>query len=211
MKKFLTFILLLGFLATAKGQENEVRNRLALGLKGGVNFSNIIRTGDNDFDTDYTTGFNAGIFVNIPLLDRLSIEPELLFSQKGYETADNGLFADRTFKQTTNWIEVPLKLKVLITPTFNMVLGPQFSFLTKTTNEFDGDFAQVEQTEYEDDADKFKKNILGGTIGFGVDLTDHLSINGRYAIDFQRNNEDGSSDIPEFKNQSWMLSLGIKF
>jgi hypothetical protein len=33
----------------------------------------------------------------------------------------------------------------------------------------------------------------------------------RYALDFQKNNENGTSQTPEYKNQVFQLGLGVKF
>lgn len=177
------------------------------GIKGGFNFSNIIKTDDDSFNTDYHTGFHAGVFVSIPIIDRLGFQPELLFSQKGYE-ADR---FDGHLTQTTNWIEIPIQAKINAAPGFNILLGPQVSFLTKTNNKFEGALGTVEQTRIEDDADKFKKSILGGTIGISLDIGSRLILNGRYALDFQKNNENGTTETPEFKNQVWQVGLSIKF
>lgn len=193
------------------GAANAQSSGPSFGVKGGANFSNIIKTGDSDFETGSTTGFHAGIFLNIPIVDRLSFQPEALFSQKGYETESTGLFADRSFKQTTNWIDIPILAMIHATPKFHIVLGPQVSFLTKTTNEFNGTFGSTEQTRYEDDSDKFKKSIVGGVAGIGFDITNNISLNGRYNLDLQKNNENGTSEIPEFRNQVWQVGLGLKF
>lgn len=196
--------------SVVKAQEKEDKG-ISFGIKGGANFSNIVKSGDDNFRTGYLTGYSAGIFVNIPIISRLSFEPELLYSTKGFKTAEEGLFMDRTFSQTTSWIEVPLLAKVLITPTFNLIFGPQISFLTKTTNKYEGTFANIERTYYEEDANNLRNSVVGGTIGVGIDITDNLSIGGRYAIDLQKNNENGSSEIPEFRNQVWSVGLGLRF
>lgn len=179
----------------------------SFGVKGGVSFSNIIKTDDADFKTDYNTGFNAGVFINVPIVSVLSFQPELMFAQKGYK-ADNTL---GTVTQTTNWIEVPILAKITPVSGFSIYAGPQVSFLTKTNNKFEGTFTTAQETKYEDDADKFKKSIVGGVLGAGVALSKNVSLNARYALDFQKNNEDGTNETPAFKNQTWQAGLAIGF
>lgn len=179
----------------------------SFGVKGGVSFSNIIKTDDSNFKTDYTTGYNAGIFVNVPIVSVLSFQPELMFSQKGYKS-ERTL---GTLTQTTNWIEVPVLAKISPTAGFNIYVGPQVSFLTKTNNKFEGNFGTADETKYEADADKFKKSIVGGVLGAGFDLTKNVSLNARYALDFQKNNQDGTNETPAFKNQVWQAGLALKF
>lgn len=201
-------LLVVGF---TKAQDKTSSNGPSFGIKGGVSFSNIIKTDDSNFETDYVTGFNAGIFIGIPIIDRLSFQPEVMFSQKGYKSERTGILGNGTLTQVTNWIEVPVLAKIEAASGFNIYLGPQVSFLTRTVNDFEGTFSSSQQTTYENDADKFKKSIVGGVLGAGFDLTNKVSLNGRYALDFQKNNENGTSETPAFKNQVWQIGLGIKF
>ncbi|WP_017257947.1 porin family protein [Pedobacter arcticus] len=208
MKKL--FIVAFALLVAGKVSAQDSKG-LNFGIKGGVNFSNIIKTDDSDFKTDYNTGFNAGLYVSIPIVDRLSFQPELMFSQKGYKSERTGILGDGTLTQTTNWIEVPILAKISPVAGFNIVIGPQVSFLTKTNTKYEGTFTNAQQTTYEDDADKFKKSIVGGVLGAGFDISKNLSLNARYALDFQKNNEDGTNETPAFKNQVWQAGLALHF
>jgi hypothetical protein len=210
MKKLFIAAIALLTINTVSAQESSTKGP-SFGLKSGVSFSNIIKTDDSNFETNYVTGFNAGAFVNIPVVDRLSFQPELLFSQKGYKSDRNGALGNGTLTQKTNWIEIPILAAIQAAPGFNIYLGPQVSFLTKTTNTYEGAFSTSQQTKYEDDADKFKKSIVGGVLGAGFNLTNTLSLTVRYALDLQKNNENGTSETPQFKNQVWQAGLAIKF
>ncbi len=205
MKKLIiaTFVLLTGGGAFAQ-------SGISFGIKGGLSFSNIIKTDDSNFKTNYNTGYHAGVFLALPIVDRLSFQPELMFSQKGYQSERTGILGEGTLTQTTNWIEIPILAKVEAAKGFYIYLGPQVSFLTKTNNKYDGTFGSSEQTTIEDDADKFKKSIVGGALGLGIDVSPRIAITGRYALDFQKNNEDGTSETPQFKNQVWQAGLAIK-
>jgi hypothetical protein len=211
MKRIFITALALLVAGALKAQDKVGSNGPSFGIKGGVSFSNIIKTDNSNFETDYVTGFNAGIFIGIPIIDRLSFQPELMFSQKGYKSDRTGILGNGTFTQVTNWIEVPVLAKIEAANGFNIYLGPQISFLTRTVNDFDGTFSSSQQTTYENDANKFKKSIVGGVLGAGFDLTNKVSLNGRYALDFQKNNENGTSETPAFKNQVWQVGLGVKF
>lgn len=46
-----------------------------LGFKAGVNFSNIIKSGDTDFKSKFKPGLAAGIFVDIPVTEAFSFAP----------------------------------------------------------------------------------------------------------------------------------------
>jgi hypothetical protein len=183
-------------------------NSIKLGAKAGLNISNIIKNdGNNNFNTDYLAGFHAGLTVEIPLLERLAFTPEVLYATKGYKS--KSIFGE--FTQTTHFIDVPILASVKVADKFNVVLGPQVSFLLQTNNKFETGFGTAEQKIVEDDSDQFKKSLVGGVIGFRYDITEQVGINGRYALDFQKNNENGSSQTPEYKNQVFQIGLGIKF
>lgn len=200
MKKLL--IIAIGVLAAGAVQAQDV----SFGVKAGGNMSNIIKTNDDSYETEFKPGFHAGLTMEIGLGNTFSFAPELMFSQKGYKTDSFG----GTFTQTTNWIDVPILAKIKAGPAFNIFLGPQVSFLTQTTNKFEGDFGTV-RNEIEEDSDTFKKSIAGGVIGAGFDITPKIGISARYALDFQKTDEEGNTSTPAFKNQVIQAGLGFKF
>jgi hypothetical protein len=180
------------------------------GIKGGVNFANIIKTGDENFNTELKPGFNAGIFVEIPIVSSFSFAPELMFSQKGYKTSGSSLlFGPNEYSVTTNFIELPILAKINATNKFSIVLGPQVSFLTATTEKFAQGSDTYKNTIREEN-DNLKKSLFGGVGGVNIGLNEALSLHGRYAIDFQKNNENGTSETPMYKNQVFQASLAIK-
>lgn len=201
MKKI--FILAAGlFIAGAANAQSPVR----FGVKAGVNIANIIKDdGDNNFNTEGKTGFNAGVTADIPLSESVSFTPELLFAQKGYKQTGNL----GEFSRTTNFIDIPILASVRVAGPLDLVVGPQVSFLLSTKNKFESGSTSIET--YDNESDNFKKSLLGGVIGARYGLTENLDIHGRYALDFQKNNENGTTNTPEFKNQVWSFGLGYKF
>jgi hypothetical protein len=201
MKKI--FILAAGlFITGAASAQSPVR----FGVKAGVNIANIIKDdGNNNFNTDAKTGFNVGVTADIPLAAGIAFTPEVLFSQKGYKLTNN--FGE--YSQTTNFIDIPILASIRLASPLNLVVGPQVSFLMSTKNKFQTGYGSVEDVN--ENSDKFKKSLLGGVIGARYDLTQNVDIHARYALDFQKNNENGTSNTPEFKNQVWSFGLGYKF
>jgi hypothetical protein len=203
MKKI--FLLAAGLLfAGAFHAQSQIR----VGVKAGVNLSNIIKDdGNNNFNTKINPGFNAGVTLDIPLIEGLAFTPELLYATKGYKAESE--FGD--FTQTTNFIDVPILASIKLGGSgLNLVAGPQVSFLLSTKNKFDTDMGQVEQ-QINEDSDKFKKSLVGGVIGFRYDINSNVDFHGRYALDFQKNNENGSNSTPEYKNQVFSVGFGYKF
>lgn len=203
MKKI--FVLAIGlFVATAASAQDNIK----FGIKGGLNIADIIKDdGNNNFDTKTKLGFNAGITVEIPLIAGLAFTPEVLYSQKGYKQT----YSVGEFTRTTSFIDVPILASFRLGSAFNIVAGPQVSFLLSTKNKFENGFGSAEETVVEDESDRFKKSLVGGVIGFRYDVNPKFDIHGRYALDFQKNNEDGSTNTPEFRNQVFSVGVGIKF
>lgn len=204
MKKII--ILAIGlFTAGVVNAQSPIR----FGVKAGLNVPDIIKgDGNNNFDTKVNPGFNAGITLDINLIKGLAFTPELLYATKGYK-ASTGV---GEFTQTTHFIDVPILATVNLGGSgLNLVVGPQVSFLMKTNNKFENGFIQTDQDIIEDESDRFKKSLVGGLIGFRYDLSDKIDLHGRYALDFQKNNEDGSRETPEYKNQVFSVGLGLKF
>lgn len=203
MKKII--ILAIGlFVAGAANAQSPIR----LGVKAGLNLPNIIKDdGNNDFKTKVNPGFNAGVTLDIQLIKGLAFTPELLYATKGYKAETT--FGE--FTQTTHFIDLPILASINLGGSgLNLVAGPQVSFLVSTKNKFENGFGTVEQ-QFNEDSDKFKKSLVGGVIGFRYDVNDQFDIHGRYALDFQKNNEDGTKQTPEFKNQVFSIGLGVKF
>ena len=185
--------------------------QVAVGGKGGANFSNIIKTGDDDFSTSFKTGFHAGLFINIPLAGSLSFSPELVYSQKGYSASGSSLLGgDYDYTLTSNFIEVPVLLKINAAPGFGIHLGPQVSFLASTTESFKQGSDEY-RTTVKEDIDNLRKSLVGGVIGLDINSGQRVGLSARYALDLQKNNEDGTSETPQYRNQVFQLSLSAKF
>ncbi len=198
----------MGLFITGFANAQSTDKAIRFGIKAGANYSNIIKDdGNNNFKTDYKVGYHAGITLDIKLLENLAFTPEALYSTKGYKSTST--FGE--FTQTTSFIDVPILASIKLAEGLNVVVGPQVSFLLSTDNKFENGFGTAQQTIVEDESDRFKKSLVGGVIGFRYDFNNQVGLNGRYALDFQKNNENGSTTTPEYKNQVFQLGLGIKF
>lgn len=211
MKKMILLpaLLLLGATIKVSAQADAKSTSVHFGLRAGANVSTIIKSGDEDFSTGSKVGFNAAAFLELPIASVFSIQPELQYSQKGFKASGSFLGAPYEYKQTINFIEVPVLAKLKPAPGFGIVVGPQFSFRTSTSTKFTVNNASYE-SEVEDDNDNLRKNILGGVIGIEAGAKNFVA-SLRYNIDFQNNNGDGTSSTPKYKNQVIALGVGIIF
>lgn len=210
MKKIFASIMTLTLISTASVQAQTAKtNDVHFGIRGGANFANIIKDGDKDFSTEIKIGFNAAAFLEIPIVNGFSVQPELQFSQKGYKASGNALGSPYEYRVTTNFVEVPLLAKISPSKEFAIVVGPQFSFLTSTNTKFITNNA-IYENNVKQDNDNLRKNILGGVLGIEV-ASSNAIFSLRYNLDFQTNNGDGTSSTPKYKNQVLGLSIGFRF
>ena len=211
MKKFIIITLLsVGAAYAAYSQHMQDGKGAYLGFKAGANFSNVIKSGDSDFKSKFKPGFAAGIFLDIPIVEAFSFSPELVYSQKGYQTSGTVLSGDYDYRVTTNFIDVPLLAKFWLSEGLNLSVGPQVSFLLSTTESFKSGSEEYRNTVTEQNKN-LKKSLFGGVVGFGYEVGKQVGITARYALDFQKNNEDGSSEIPPYKNQVIQVGLTYQF
>ena len=80
-----TVVLGMSQIANAQGPDGT-----RFGIKGGLNLSNLY-TEDVD-DQNVLLGFNLGVFVELPITSRISLQPEFLYTTKGAELKYNNAF-----------------------------------------------------------------------------------------------------------------------
>lgn len=170
--------------------------------KAGINFSNVAFSNELEqsfidgfnFEKKSVTGFIGGAAFQVGLLEGLSVQPELLFIQKGF-LLDLGPFGESKF--TINYLEVPLlfkythdlellKIFVNLGPSFSLGLGGK----VKTTTPFGDDEASVKFGEAPaNTTDVYFDNRLdlGLQGGLGVAVTlgpGDVVLEGRYGYGF---------------------------
>lgn len=179
-----------------------------LGIKGGLSMASIIKTNGSGFSSTPLYGFNGGVVFQLPLGDVIGLQPELLFSQKGYHATGSTFIGSYDYKRYLNFLDIPLLLRISPIKTFGIVLGPQYSYLLSTKTSFKTGSTSYVQTVNNENSN-ITKNIFGGVIGVDVNVNSFLFIYGRYTIDFKNNNGDGTSNTPAYKNQVFQVGAGF--
>jgi hypothetical protein len=205
MKKIILMIAVMASMTYAAKAQDDV----AIGVKIGTNYSNVYDSKGEDFEADAKFGLAAGVFMSIPLGTYLGIQPEVLFSQKGFKATGTSLGSSYELTRTTNYIDVPLLVAVKPTESVTLLAGPQFSFLLKEKNVFNNSATNFEQ-EKEFDNDNIRKNTLCFIGGLDINL-DHTVIGLRAGWDLSNNNGNGTSSTPRYKNVWGQLTLGYRF
>ncbi|MEZ4412259.1 MAG: porin family protein [Gemmatimonadales bacterium] len=165
------------------------------GIVAGVDFADITGT---DFDgTSSKTGFVGGLYVAIPMGDRVAIEPEVLYASKGAQDSENS-----NFKLNNNYIEIP----VLVRYSFNnnggpyLLAGPAvgFSISCKITDgSTDVDCSDTNGLGLQ------TNTTFGGVVGLGFQKN-RFGLEGRYDFDFGSAFKDSNG-----KNAVWEILARI--
>lgn len=221
MKKIILIIIAINFIVAGasaqdnttdnragSGDKNDLRNRLTFGLKAGFNYSNVYDSDGEEFDADAKTGLAAGAFLTIPIGTHFGVQPEVLFSQKGFKATGRLFGSNYTITRTTNYLDIPLLFAVKPIRELTLVAGPQYSYLLKQTNRFQNASTSIEQEE-EFDNDNVRKNTLCFLGGADINLR-HIVLGARAGFDILNNNGDGTSDTPRYKNVWYQFTLGYR-
>ena len=212
MKKLILALSTLALVSTSAFSQNgnsDRRDEFYLGAKVGGNYSNVYDTEGEEFDADSKLGFAAGGFLSIPIGTYFGVQPEVLFSQKGFKGSGSVLGSKYEIKRTTNYLDVPIYLQFKPSEFITFVAGPQYSFLLSRKDEFESALGTVSQEEEFENED-LRNNTLGASLGFDVNLNEFV-IGARVAWDLQNNNEDGSSSTPRYRNTLVQATIGYRF
>ncbi|MCE7054265.1 PorT family protein [Algoriphagus sp. AGSA1] len=163
---------------------------LNFGLKGGVNNSNYAGTSPS-FDAESITSYHAGVFLELGLSERLSLQPELLYSTLGAEVSLDGAVED--FKNKLGYISIPILARIYLIPNrLSLDLGPQVSFLMN----------EKENVNLRN-SNSFDFAISGGVT---LQVIGPLFIQGRYNLGLTDVKPDAS-----VTNRVIQLSAGLRF
>lgn len=177
------------------------------GIKAGMNVSSI--SDDGWDDSKSKVGFYGGLFMNAPLAENFSIQPEILYNNLGSKTETT--VAGTKYSSTLNldYIAVPVMFQYNATPEFYLEAGPEFGFLVnssaKTTAGSNSNTTNI-------DTDYFNKFNMGIGLGAGFNITNKLGINARYVAGLNdiTDNDKWGSDANN-KNNNFQVGLAYKF
>jgi len=205
MKTFARIALPLALLIAA-----PLQAQTTLGVKGGINIANVDASVSDLPDViDSKTGFVGGAFVSFGLGSLFAIQPELLYSQKGFEASEGPLEA----QLGTNYFEIP----VLVKAQFKLAMlrpaiyaGPVVSFETSCNLDIVG--VSVDCDDDEGFIDR-KKTDWGAVFGANVDLILGpviLLVDARYQLGLT-NLADVEESDESVKNRVWQIMAGVGF
>ncbi|GAB3875279.1 hypothetical protein GCM10028824_30270 [Hymenobacter segetis] len=224
MKK--TAILAAALLATAAVSSAQAQS-IRIGLRAGANYSNLAGNIQNQDTYNNKFGFLGGAMLNIPVTTDgfFSVQPEVLYSQKGFEnkpTEYTGLLGGKQKREGSvnyNYLDVPVLLKVRASGLI-FEAGPQYSYLLSANNQTKttttpalGGTPTTTESQNKTDVSGFNRSELGYLAGVGYEAENGLSLSLRYTgafSDFVKpsNNSDFYGDLKNARHSAFQLSLG---
>lgn len=184
------------FCLTATAQ--KMKGKTFLGFKAGANVSTFRTPTDYpDFDPALKTGISLGTFVEIPVSDKVVIQPEFYYSQMGSRGASSPW---GTVRFRYNYFSVPVVLKYRLGQSFAAFIGPEADILIRARKR---DQYSTESITY-----VVRDYDLGFTVGAEAWFSPKVSLAARYihgTRDVSLNNDHFT-----FFNQGVQVTVGYK-
>jgi len=198
--------------------------KTTFGIKAGLNVSNISGTPEGwDDSIEWKAGFTGGAFLNYAFNKNFSIQPELLFTQRGFRSALLEGIIDVDLTVSLDYFELPVLAKYAFSaekkfrPT--LFAGPSFAYCSGSTLTFsswifsgDIDFSSVTHTTDFSIVlgGGFDYVLERGTIVFDTRFTYGFT-NVIVSGDFEINGDTETIDEDDFKNYGVSFMLGYVF
>jgi Outer membrane protein beta-barrel domain len=164
LRIFFTFSLLLLL--------NQSYGQVSFGVKTGLNISNVKFDGLNH---SARLGMNAGVLSSIKLSKQFLLQPEVIYSTKGYKFPSTGLSGKGTL--SLNYINIPILLGFKPIDKLVVNFGPEIGFLTAAKSKFDNSTVDLKEI--------YQKVDIGLDLGAAYNLSKQLSIDVRYNYGFK--------------------------
>lgn len=231
MKKLFVGLAFAGSLFINAQEKTKSTSPITFGVKAGFNASTISRSDYNDDyygnDQKMKAGFNAGVFVNIPVAEKFSIQPELLFNQLGSKSetryrdsqGNQMVTIEGNDKINLNYLALPVMVQYNILPQLYVEAGPEFGFLLGgkskgdvTITERSGNFTSYQSEEYSDDInmDRFNRFNVGIGVGAGYYFTPQFGVTARFTAGLTNIMKD-NFDAFKARNNAFQVGVAYKF
>ncbi len=184
MKKLFFAVAIAAFAFTTTNAQD-----IDFGIKAGANFASL---NGGDIDIDGRTSWHAGITLEVSLLEKFALQPELIYTTQGAEFPDIA-------EIKLDYLSLPVLAKYYLVGGLSIEAGPQFSFLVSDATDALTDGIAVEEFEGE-------SFDLGAAIGLGYKTPFGFFGQARYVVGITTVREN-----PDLKNGVFQFSVGYNF
>lgn len=184
------------------------------GAKAALNYATW--SGDIE-ETDGLIGFAVGGFVNVPINEKFSFQPELLYSMQGTSSKETETFGQTTQTLDTKfklgYLNVPLMFRYEVAKGFSLEAGPQIGFLLSANGDVTSTIKNGNNTTTTSASEDVKENFntvdFGFSLGGGYDITKNINLGLRYNLGLSNIAKD-SEDF-KVRNSVFSLFVGYRF
>ena len=201
MKKIISLIIIICLVTnyfslaqnTVTKTPNASTSHVQVGLKAGVNISDVNYKNNNNIEHNAIIGFHAGAIAHIHISNNFAVQPEVVYSTQGTDR--------QNVKTKLNYINVPLLLQFMTNNGFRLQTGPQAGFLIGAKNKIgDVEINVKDLVNSVDFAWSFGASYLS-KIGLGLDV--------RYNLGISNVNEDEATT--KAMNRVWQIGAFYQF
>lgn len=179
-------------------QAQNSTDLIQFGVKAGVNFSTI--AGDDFESPESRTAFHAGVLAELPVNERFSIQPEILYSAQGFNARGSFAGVDYEGEYQMDYIQVPILAKIYLVNGLNVQVGPQIGFRINESVEYNTDLGDG----FEDFNSEENDINLGIAAGLEYKFDSGFFIQGRYNYGF-------SKIYPDTDAHNSVIQAGVGF
>jgi hypothetical protein len=156
-------LLLLAFLTFTVAVQAQIGVRAGF---GSANFSN----GDSQRAFTSITGIHLGAYYGLKATDKITIEPGLFYSGKGYKSTPLGSTQEITEK--LGYLDIPVLARYALNSDFNVFAGPQAGFLLSRT--------RTQGSVKDNNAESLGGYEIGAVLGAGYQLASGINLQVSY-------------------------------
>ena len=204
---------------TVNENDSDLPFHKKYGLLGGVNSATAKVDNSEGVDISSVWGFSFGGFATFQTSPNIIIQPELIYTGKGFKTEINLDVYDYEYKETDEWkfayLEVPVLFKYVF-QTGNMYItpfiGPSLSIAMSGKVSYDS-YQYYQNYEEEDSGSMDIKNQMEDIdfgLNFGTDLyfSEKIFLQLKYDLGLSK---IFTKSVLESKNRVLSLSMGVSF
>jgi len=217
MKKFFFAV------ALAFGTFTAAQAQATFGVRGGANLTNVSGDLKNEDRFENKVSFHGGVTLNFPVVeDFFSIQPELLYSRKGFKNNSEEFMnlllqkRRREGRVDYNYLDLPVLGHFNAGPLY-FEFGPQLSYLLSVNNKtelYDGNGTRLSSETDAKSKDGLSDFEIGYAAGLGFKASNGISLGIRYNgafSDFVKEDLNFEGDLANARHSVFMLTLGLRF
>ena len=217
MKKYrLRFLPVIIFFFIFSLATSPARSQVHFGLKGGLTLGTVKsfpETFLEGFPWKTKRGWVGGAFASYEFLRGVSIQPEVLFIQKGARLVDSEYDFEARFN--FNYVEIPVLLKIDLylegaaaVPSF--FIGPFFGFNNRASIVMIDPYSK-ETEDIKSDVEKAEYGVTFGLVVTQKWGPGYFSIDARYDLGLSNILKPGVEWMESLKTRTWVFMIGYSY